>query len=189
MAWRPGAWVLEGELDNTTFGWTVGWIKLLGREEPLQLKLAGNCGADLAGWKFEIVRTDPIPDWLGPPEHPSVMQTVQSGNVGVITADQVLKHFECSDEEFVERQYAGDEVPTVWREALYLEWFSTANGRVVIQSTRLAIRRQGTRAFELTEAETSEQARRNAEETMYFLNQIADAMTDQGDADVPDDHR
>ena len=63
MAWRPSDWVLEGELDNTILGWTTGWLKIEGIEKPLQLKLAGNCHPDLAGWKFKIVRTEPIPDW------------------------------------------------------------------------------------------------------------------------------
>ncbi len=57
MAWRPGAWVLDGELDNTTLRWTTGWIRLQGRDEPLRLKLAGNCHPDLAGWKIKVIRT------------------------------------------------------------------------------------------------------------------------------------
>lgn len=43
MAWRPSEWVLEGELDNTQRGWTIGWVRIQGRDEPLKLKLAGNC--------------------------------------------------------------------------------------------------------------------------------------------------
>ncbi len=62
MAWRPGEYVLAGELDNTVSNWTTGWIRLRGRDQPLQLELLGNCYPDLAGWRFRIVRTDPIPD-------------------------------------------------------------------------------------------------------------------------------
>ncbi len=68
MAWRPTEWVLEGELDNTTQGWTIGWIRLQDRDEPLRLKLAGNCHPDLAGWKFRIVRTEPS---VEPPQAPT----------------------------------------------------------------------------------------------------------------------
>ena len=78
MAWRPSDWVLAGELDNTTQGWTIGWVRLRDRDEPLQLKLAGNCHPDLAGWKFKIVRTDPIPDWVGPNPYTDIA-TDQSG--------------------------------------------------------------------------------------------------------------
>jgi hypothetical protein len=99
-----------------------------------------------------------------------------------------VKHFECSSEEFAERRYAGEQVQTTCRKSLYLEWFSTANGRVVIESTRLAVRRQGERAFELTEEQTIEQARRNAEEITYFLHQVADALPDQVDTDLPEDN-
>jgi len=97
MAWRPGDWVLEGELDNTTANWTIGWIRLRGRDEPLQLKLQGNCHPDLAGWKFHIARTDPIPDWVEyKNQHCDSISTDQSGTIGDVTADQILKHFECS---------------------------------------------------------------------------------------------
>jgi len=79
-------WVLDGELDNTTLGWTTGWIRLQGRDEPLRLKLAGNCHPDLAGWKFKVVRTDPIPDWIEPPDHPESIASDQSGIIGDVTA-------------------------------------------------------------------------------------------------------
>jgi hypothetical protein len=85
MAWRPTSWVVEGELDNTTQGWTIGWIRLEGRKEPLTLKLLGNCHPDLAGWKFRIVRTEPCPDQEGEPDF-SGIATDQSGMIGDITA-------------------------------------------------------------------------------------------------------
>lgn len=52
MAWRPAHLVQAGELDNTQLGWTTGWLELDGFEHRLELKLAGNCHPDLAGWKF-----------------------------------------------------------------------------------------------------------------------------------------
>ena len=177
MAWRPSDWVLEGELDNTTLGWTIGWVRLRDREEPLQLKLAGNCHPDLAGWKFRIVRTDPIPDWVGDANYDGIA-TDQSGTIGDVTADQVLHHYECSTEEFVRRTHEGDRPPTTLRKALYLEGFSTRNGRIVIQCTRLAVERIGERAFELTEEEWLEQAKQNQEEMDFFLHQLGDALSD-----------
>lgn len=135
MAWRPGEWVLDGELDNMTFGWTTGWLKIEGIEKPLQLKLAGNCHPDLAGWKFKIVRTEPIPDWAEPLNHFASITTDQSGIVGNITADQTLKYLDCSDKEFVRRTNAVEPPPTTWQKAVYLEWFSNKNGRVAVHST------------------------------------------------------
>jgi hypothetical protein len=190
MAWRPSDWVLDGELDNTIPGWTIGWLRLQGRAEPLQLKLAGNCHPDLAGWKFRIVRTDPIPDWAGAADYTGIA-TDQSGTIGDVTADQVLQHYECSREEFVRRLYDGDRPPTTLRKALYLEWFSHRNGRVVIQDTRLAVERIGERAFELTEEQWAEQAKQNQEEMSFFMHQLDDALSGMsgfdGDDSPPDE--
>lgn len=176
MAWRPSDWVTAGELDNATPGWTIGWIEIQGRDEPLQLKLAGNCHPDLAGWKFRIVRTGPIPDWVEPPCHLDNIATDQSGHVGDVTAAHDAKHFECSVEEFVERSRTGNPPPTVLREALYLAWFSNENGRCVIHSTRLAVERIGKQAFELTADEWAEQAKRNSEEMDHFLFQLSNTL-------------
>ena len=175
MAWRPSDWVLEGELDNTKLGWTIGWIRLQGRDEPLKLKLVGNCHPDLAGWKFRIVRTDPIPDWVGTMDY-SGLNTDQSGSIGDVTGDQMVKHFECSTNEFVRRMHRGDCPPTTLRKALYLEWFSNLNGRVVIQCTRLAVERIGERAFELTNEEWLQQAKNVDEEMSFFMHQLGDAI-------------
>ncbi len=182
MAWRPSDWVLEGELDNTQLGWTIGWVRIQGRDEPLKLKLAGNCHPDLAGWKFRIVRTDPIPDWADELQLDGIA-TDQMGTIGDVTADQMIKHFECSPKEFVERSFAGDQPETTWRKCVYLEWFSHRNGRVVIQSTRLAVQRVGERAFELTEEQWVEQAKQNSEEMTYFMHQLGDGLSDKS----PDD--
>jgi hypothetical protein len=183
MAWRPTDWVLEGELDNTTPGWTIGWIRLEGRAEPLKLKLAGNCHPDLAGWRFRIVRTEPSPECQDASDCTDIA-TDQSGTIGDVTADQVLQHYECSTDEFVRRCFAGNRPPTTLRKALYLEWFSHKNGRVVIQSTRLAVERIGERAFELTEEEWIEQAKQNQEEMVFFMHQVSDALSHQSPDNV-----
>ena len=177
MAWRPSDWDFEGELDNTVPNWTTGWVRLRGRDQPLLLKLLGNCHPDLAGWKFRIVRSDPIPDWVDyKNEHCDTIATDQSGTIGDVTADQLLQHYECSTDEFVERLHAGDRPATTLRKALYLEWFSNNNDRVVIQSTRLAVERIGERTFELADEEWVEQARRNNDEMGFFMHAIGDAL-------------
>lgn len=178
MAWRPSDWVQEGELDNTKPGWTFGWIKLQGRVEPLFLKLAGNCQPDLAGWKFRIIRTDPIPEWVGAKDHAD-LATDQSGTIGDVTADQMLRHYECSCEEFVRLHCEGNPPPTTLRKSLYLEWFSNRNGRVVIQCTRLMVERLGKRAFELTKEQWLEQAKSNDNEMSFFMHQLADVFDQQ----------
>ncbi len=189
MAWRPEHLLRRGELDNTQFGWTVGWLELEGFNERLTLKLAGNCHPDLAGWKFRIKRIEPAleKDFDGddPPDY-SGIRLDQSGHVGDITADQMIKHFEIPDNELVQRLHSGEEPPFTWRKCLYLEWFSNANGRAVIQSTRLEVERIGERAFELTEDQWRDQHRQNQNEMDFFMTQLRDAAenlpTDETDA-------
>ena len=179
MAWRPDNLVKTGELDNTRPGWTIGWLELEGIDERLQLKLVGNCHPDLAGWKFHINRIEPDSpkDFDGdePPDY-SGISLDQSGHVGDITADQMIKHHEIPNKELARRLMAGEKPPFTWRKCLYLEWYSNRNGRVVIQSTRLEVERLGERAFELTEDEWRDQARQNSEEMNHFMAQLGDAL-------------
>lgn len=183
MAWRPERIVKAGQLDNTTLGWTVGWLELDGIDQRLQLKLAGNCHPDLAGWKFNIHRVEPerrddeaSPDYSG-------ISLDQSGHVGDITADQMIKHHDIPDGELVRRLMAGEKPPFAWRKCLYLEWYSNANGRVVIQSTRLEVERIGQRAFELTEEQWKEQSLHNADELGHFMTQLGEAIEERETGD------
>ncbi|GAA4467450.1 hypothetical protein [Novipirellula rosea] len=190
MAWRPTHLVQAGELDNTQLGWTVGWLQLEGFAERMQLKLSGNCHPDLAGWKFRINRESPELDrGFGGDEPPdySGISLDQSGVVGDITADQVIKHHEIPTEELLRRLRAGEKPPFTLRKCLYLEWFSNHNGRVVVQSTRLAVERLGEQAFELTEAQWHEQSRQNQEEMNFFMTQLGDALGNAASDDAPPD--
>ncbi len=189
MAWRLANIVVGGELDNTTFGWTIGWIQLAGREEPLRLKLHGNCHPDLAGWKFRIVcnevrgEQDSRLDVTG-------LATDQAGVIGDATAEILRRHCEWPVGELAGQIDKGSLPPTTWKKALYVEWFSNLNGRVVIESTQLGVERMGVQAFELTPEQYQEQAHRNQEELDYFLEQVADALAqrqDGGDLDGRDD--
>ncbi|WP_153559363.1 hypothetical protein [Roseimaritima sediminicola] len=187
MAWRPERLLQTGELDNTQRGWTIGWLQLDSFRDPLQLKLAGNCHPDLAGWKFRIHRVEPeLPDEKSrsdedAPFDYSSINLNQSGHVGDITADQMIKHHDIPNDELVRRLLAGEKPPFSWRKCLYVEWFSNANGRVVIQSTRHEVERVGERAFELTEEEWKEQARQNNSELGYFMAQLGDALSQNTD--------
>lgn len=53
----------------------------------------------------------------------------------------MIKHHDIPNDELVRRLVAGEKRPVTWRKNLYLEWFSNANGRVVIQGTRLEVKR------------------------------------------------
>ncbi|MDA8744798.1 hypothetical protein N9N28_09215 [Rubripirellula amarantea] len=183
MAWRPERLVKAGLLDNTTLGWTVGWLELDGIDQRLRLKLAGNCHPDLAGWKFNIHRVEPELPEADASTDSSVISLDQSGHVGDITADQMIKHHDIPDDELVRRLMAGEKPPFTWRKCLYLEWYSNANGRVVIQSTRLEVERIGERAFELTEEQWKEQAMQNIDELGHFMAQLGDALEERESED------
>lgn len=180
MAWRLSHLVLAGELDNTTFGWTIGWLELEGFDQPLRFKWLGNCHPDLAGWRLRIHRVEPeLPPEDDEDEPPRTYEHIdldQSGHVGGITADQMVKHFELPVDEVARQLMEGKRPPFTWRKCFYLEWFSNTNGRAVVQSTCLAVERIGQRRFELTEQQWREQASQNAEQMGYFMTQIGDAL-------------
>ena len=157
MTWRPTDRVESGELDNTVRGRVTDWIRLFGRLEPLTLELRGDCHPDLAGWRFRIVRRAPVPDWAEAVALDG-LATEQFGEVGDITADQLLRHHNCSVEELLDQLCAGEQPPSDLRKALCIEWNSTQNGRVVIQDTRLGVARVGVRTFELPKEDLHEKA-------------------------------
>jgi hypothetical protein len=169
MAWRIADLVVEGEIDNTVKGRVIGWIRLSDRAESVKLDLQGDCHPDLAGWRFRVRRLRDVPAWAEPVDA-SGLTNEQVGDVGDITADQVLRDFDCSVEEFLMRKRAGEPVPEQLRKALYLEWYSHSNGRVVIQDTRLGIALMGQRGFELTE-EDLRRKREKAEQELDELRQ------------------
>ncbi len=184
MACRLDHLFHAGELDNTQLGWTIGWLELSGFQQRLELKLVGNCHPDLAGWTFRIKRVlpeltqkcdgDEAPNYSG-------INRDQSGHVGDITADQMIKHFEIPTDELIVQLQAGQSPPFTWRKCLYLEWFSNRNGRIVIQSTRLEIERIGERAFELTDQQYLLQRQQNQHEMNYFMTQLSDAISGQSE--------
>lgn len=129
MAWRIDEAVTHGEIDNTVEGHTSGRIWLLGRKEPLELSLDGDCWRDLAGTRLRFKNPKPAEQ-----ADAIELNAQQNGIVGDITASRKNKVATVSDEE-LQRLYEGDAaIPFEWRNTLYLEWFSEINGRVLIES-------------------------------------------------------
>lgn len=129
MAWRIEDSVVRGEIDNRTPGVTSGRVWLHGRETPLVLALEGDCWRDLAG--SCLVFTNPLP--LSCTDALEIADD-QSGVVGDMTASRKCRMLAVSDLE-AERLIENDQdVPHVWKNLLYLEWFSHVNGRVIIES-------------------------------------------------------
>ena len=55
MAWRIHEHVVRGKIDNCTRGRVSGRIWLADVEQPLVLKLDGDCAPDLAGCELSMV--------------------------------------------------------------------------------------------------------------------------------------
>jgi hypothetical protein len=128
MAWRIDEAVIRGEIDNTVEGRTTGRIWLVGRDEPVELSLVGDCWRDLAGTRLRFENPSPVPaDIEG-------LLPQQNGIVGDMTASRKNKVPTVDDDEF-QRLYQNKEaIPFEWKNTLYLEWFSESNGRVVIET-------------------------------------------------------
>jgi hypothetical protein len=129
MAWRIDEHLLRGEIDNRTRGRVTGALWFLARAEPVQLDLRGDCAPDLAGCTLSFVNTAPVTGLR------DGLATEQVGHVGDITASQKVKVPDVPIEEFIRTKNA----PWHWANALYLEWFSHRNGRVVIQTDKYTL--------------------------------------------------
>ena len=79
-----------------------------------------------------------------------------------MTASRKSKVPDCSMEEFLEAYKARTPISYHWANTLYLEWFSARNGRVVIETGEYELVLGRDAAWEMTEAEETEQRLANA---------------------------
>ena len=133
MAWRFPEHILRGELENTVRGRVTGRIWLAGLAEPMTLDLRGDCAPDLAGCTFTFENPNPVPF------DDSTPSLDQRGWVGDITASQKLKVFDLPVEEALALIRSGQDAPWHFANALYLEWHSTTNGGITIQTAEFKL--------------------------------------------------
>lgn len=129
MASRIAGSVVRGEIDNTVEGRTTGRIWLVGRVDAITLRLEGDCWRDLAGARLHFWNPEPTSACA------PALTGHQRGVVGDMTASRKSWLPQVSPNEALARESAGDEIPCSWRNSLYLEWFSEADGRVLIESS------------------------------------------------------
>ena len=136
MAFRPDKSLLRAELDNTVRGRVTGTLWFAGRADPVTLDLSGDAWADVAGARITLSNPHPQPDNSGP-----VLSAEQRGRVGDITVSNRRKHFTVPEEEVNRAIREGRllDLPWVWKNAVYIEWYSERNGRVVIESTEYEV--------------------------------------------------
>ena len=170
MAWRIDEQVVRGEIDNRTRGLVTGKIWLVGREEPVVLRLEGNPWRDLAGLVLKFSNPDPKDGEL------RGLMAEQIGVVGDITASRKVKVPECSMEELMGFYEAKKPFPWHWGNSLYLEWFSVRNGRVMIESSAYELTLDGEPTWKMSEEEEREQRVENGEAMVKAMERMVEAV-------------
>jgi len=170
MAWRIDEQVVRGEIDNRTRGRVSGSIWFFGRDEPVVLDLAGNAWHDVAGRRLEFTNPEPKPGL------PAGLATVQSGSIGDCTASRKVRVPDIPLEQVGEYFARREKFPWHWGNSLYLEWFSQANGRVVIETASFQLRIVGEPAWEMTSAEEEKQRAANTAAMSEFMDQLTGSV-------------
>lgn len=168
MALRIDTAITHGEIDNTVRGRVRGRLWLLGREEPVQLDLDGDAWRDVAGTRVRFRNPTPQPQSSG-----MQLLAVQNGMAGDITASRKVKIFTVPEDEWKEayRQDRIADVPTEWRNSLYLEWFTVEQGRCVVESADFEIT-ISEHVWEMDEDEEGAQKLANMQAMRDFLAAI-----------------
>ncbi|MCC5806928.1 MAG: hypothetical protein JJU00_11430 [Opitutales bacterium] len=169
MAWRIAEQVVEGEIDNRTKGRVTGWIRLVDGGE-LRLELTGNAWPDIAGSRIRFRNREPAR------AEPQGLHPEQEGRAGDITASRKVKDLLVPVETFLEMPKAERESALTWANGLYLEWFSRANGRVVIESTRFDTEIVDGPRWTLSEEDRRAQAESGADAMRRFMEDAAGAV-------------
>jgi len=171
MAWRIHDHVIRGEIDNRKRGIVRGRIWLHGVPKPVILDLKGNACADLVGCLLTFENpgeTFPLPQDGG-------MHPLQRGTIGDLTASRKVRVLDLPVEEAYLRKKKGLPVPEHMANCLYLEWFSEANGRVVVESADYELIVSAPE-WRLTPAEETERAEQAAAGMADFMGKLTEAI-------------
>jgi len=174
MAFRIHDSVVRGEIDNRVKGIVRGKIWIEGRAEPLALELKGNAWPDLAGCLLEFTNVHP----RVPHQHLDLLDPVQRGGIGDLTASRKVRVFDVPLEEALEMIRRKEKPPEHMANSLYLEWFSEANGRVVIESADYELKISAPE-WRMTPEENQERAIQAAGGMNDFMGRLAEAIEKQ----------
>jgi hypothetical protein len=171
MAFRIHDSIVRGEVDNRVKGAVRGKIWMEGRAEPLILEQKGNAWPDLAGSLLTF--TNPQKRFVDP--HLDAINPVQRGTIGDLTASRKVRVFDVPLEEALEMIRRKQKPPEHMANCLYLEWFSEANGRVVIESADYELSISAPE-WRMTPEEDAERARTAAEGMTGFMKKLTEAI-------------
>ena len=148
------------------------WVE--GRTAPVVLELKGNAWPDLAGCLLTF--TNPLPRVAH--QHLDSLNSIQQGMIGDLTASRKVRVMEIPMPEAYLMKKRGEHVPEHMANGLYLEWFSTQNGRVVIESADYELKISAPE-WRLTPAEEQQRAKDAANGMNWFMQTLTDAIEKQ----------
>jgi len=171
MALRIHDSVVRGEIDNRVKGLVRGKLWIEGRVAPVVLELQGNAHPDLAGCLLTF--TNPQKRFL----HPSLdsLDPVQRGSIGDLTASRRVRVYDVPLAEALEMIDRAEKPPEHMANCLHLEWFSEANGRVVIESADYELTLSPPE-WRLTPAENEQRAKDAAAGMEGFMQKLTEAI-------------
>jgi hypothetical protein len=171
MAWRIHESVIHGEIDNRTKGRVTGRVWLDGLPEPVTLDLDGNACPDLAGCLLQF--RNPLKTF--PMRTDAQMNPAQRGQIGDLTASRKVRVFDVPLETALEMIRRKEKPPEHMANSLYLEWFSDANGRVVIESSDYELKTSAPE-WRLSATEEEERAGHAASGFGTFMQRLSEAV-------------
>jgi len=171
MALRIHDSVVRGEIDNRVKGLVRGKLWIEGRVAPVVLELQGNAHPDLAGCLLTF--TNPQKRF----PHPSLdsLDPIQRGSIGDLTASRRVRVYDVPLAEALEMIDRAEKPPEHMANCLHLEWFSEANGRVVIESADYELTLSPPE-WRLTPAENEQRAKDAAAGMEGFMQKLTEAI-------------
>ena len=174
MAFRIHDSVVRGEIDNRVKGIVRGRIWVEGRAEPVVLELKGNAWPDLAGCLLTFTN----PQKRIPHADLDDLDPLQRGSIGDLTASRKVRVFDVPLEEALAMSRRKEKPPEHMANCLYLEWFSEANGRVVVESADYELTISAPE-WRLTPEEDAERAEQAAAGMADFMGKLTEAIEQQ----------
>jgi hypothetical protein len=171
VAFRIHDSVVRGEIDNRVKGTVRGKIWVEGRADPIVVELQGNAWPDLAGYLLTFANRltpvqDPRLDSLAP---------LQLGTIGDLTASRKVRVFDVPLREAFAMIDRKEKPPEHMANSLYLEWFSKANGRVVIESADYQLTVSAPE-WRMTPEDDAERAKQAAAGLAAFVGRLTEAI-------------
>jgi hypothetical protein len=138
------------------------------------LELTGNPWPDLAGCLLTFTN----PQKRIPDPHLDTLHPLQRGSIGDLTASRKVRVFDVPLHDALEMIHRKEKPPEHMANCLYLEWFSEANGRVVIESADYQLTITAPE-WRMTAEEDEERAKQAAAGMTDFMGKLTEAIEQQ----------